>query len=112
MMKHITCAMAVAVLLAAPVASAAQTAATPQSPAAGRRAAMGQRLRDGVRSGQLTRGELRRVRTRLAAIRAHATQLRAGGLSRAERATLRREWHRASRLVFGLKHNQVRRGGR
>jgi len=112
MMKHITCATAAALLLSAPAAFA-QAPVTPQPNSDRPKAAMGQRLRDGARTGQLTRGELAQIRSRLTAFRAHAKAQRATGqLSREARASLRQEWRRVSRLVFTLRHNRVHRTNR
>jgi len=87
----------------------AQTSSTPQSP--GRPGAtIGRRIQDGVRQGQITRGELRRVRARIAAVRARVRDLRAdGALSPQDRAAVRRAWRQASRLVFQVRHNRIRR---
>lgn len=112
MMKHITVAAAVVTLLAATVASA-QTVVSPQAPAGQPGQNLGQRVRDGIKSGQLTRTEVQAIRGRLTALRAHARELRGSGtLSPAERRELRGQWRRLNRMVFGLKHNGIKRGGR
>ena len=114
MRKHITWALALGVMLMAPVA-AAQTAQQPTPQAGpGQRLHIGPRIRDGVRSGQLVRPELQRLRQRLNQIRAHARTMRGSGgqLEPGERRELRREWRQASRALFLMKHNRFRRGGR
>src|SRR5437868_5517819 len=68
------------------------------------------RIRQGVKSGQLTRGEaarLRREQRRIAAQKRSAR--RNGNVSAAERARLRRSENRANRRIYRAKHNNRRR---
>jgi len=103
MMKHITAAMVIGLTLAGPVA--AQTATTPGTGADRPRTLMAQRIRQGIRSGQLTRDEVAEIRQRLQAFRADVRQRRIdGSLDKADRQALRQEWRRISRLVFVMKH--------
>jgi len=107
--------MLLGLALAVPVTTfAAQAqAAQPQPPAGTKVQAIGQRVREGVRTGQLTRGEVRRLRARMAGVRRHAQELRrAGTLSPVERREVRRAWRGVNRQLFLLRHNQIRRGGR
>jgi hypothetical protein len=100
--------LSLALLLAAGPAAFAQT----PTPAAPPRASLASRIRAGVQSGQLTAGEVTRVRARVAALRARAAAFRASGksLSAAERVELRRAWRGVSRQLFRLKHNRIHRG--
>jgi len=65
------------------------------------------RIREGVRSGQLTRAEAARLEAEQAAIRAEEWRYRrsGGGLSPRERADLQRDLSRASRDVARQKHD-------
>ena len=110
MRKHITWVAAVGLMLMAP-AAAAQTAQPEQKARPGQHLRLGPRIRDGVRSGQLTKPELQRLRQRLTEIRARAKSVRGGArqLDPAERRQLLREWRKASRLLFLMKHNRIRR---
>jgi cytochrome c556 len=104
MLKHITAAIAMTLTLAAPIA--AQTKEKPHGQAIRPRAAlMAKRLRQGVRSGQLTRDDAAEIRQRLQAFRAEARQLRAdGSLSKEDRQALRQEWRQIRQFVRGKKH--------
>jgi len=103
MLKHITAAVVMGLMLAGPVA--AQTATTPGGRADRPKTLMAQRIRQGIRSGQLTRDEVAEIRQRLQAFRADVRRLRAAGpLTRGDRQGLRQEWRRISRLVFVKKH--------
>lgn len=104
MLKHITAAVVMTLALAAPIA--AQTRQKPQGQALRPRAAlMAQRLRQGVRSGRLTRDDVAEIRQHLKAFRTEVKQLKADGtLSREDRVALRQEWRQISRLVFVKKH--------
>jgi len=114
MVKHMTRALLLGLALAVPAGAFAAQAQAGQPPAAGRQVTpLGQRVREGVRTGQLTRGELRRVRARIAGVRRQAQQLRGdGAFSAAERREIRRAWRGVSRHLFQLRHNAIRRGGR
>ena len=66
------------------------------------------RIRDGRRDGELTRGELDRLRGDEAAIRAEERVYRRSGdgLNRAERRDLQRDLNRTSREIYRAKHNR------
>lgn len=68
------------------------------------------RIRDGVKDGQLTRGEVDRLRGDEAAIRAEERVYRKSGqgLNRAERADLQHDLNRTSREIYRAKHNARR----
>ena len=103
MLKHITAAIVIGLTLAGPVA--AQTRQEPRARATGQKSLMGMRIRQGIRSGQLTRDELAMIRQRLQAFRAEVRQRRADGtLTMEDRQELRRQWRQISRLVFVKKH--------
>jgi hypothetical protein len=104
MLKHITAAAVIGLMLAGPVA--AQTRQTPEARVTRQRALMATRIRQGVRAGQLTRDEVAMIRQRLQAFRAEAQRLRANGtLTREDRQALRQQWRQISRLVYRSRHN-------
>jgi hypothetical protein len=110
MRKHITWAMALGLMLAATAASA-QTRQTPPQPSPAEKLHIGPRVREGIRSGQLTRPEVQRLRQRFGRIRDHARELRgqASRLTPENRAKVLREWRQASRALYMLRHNKIRR---
>ena len=64
------------------------------------------RIHQGVRSGQLTPGEFRRLENQQARIRATEAQMRADGrLTRGEKAQLAQMQDRANRNIYRYKHN-------
>jgi len=65
------------------------------------------RIRDGRQDGDLTRGELDRLRGDEAAIRAEERVYRRSGdgLNRSERRDLQRDLNRTSREIYRAKHN-------
>ena len=65
------------------------------------------RIRDGRQDGDLTRGELDRLRADEAAVRAEERVYRRSGdgLNRAERRDLQRDLNRTSREIYRAKHN-------
>jgi hypothetical protein len=65
------------------------------------------RIGTGVRSGEVTRGELNRLRADEASVRAEERVYRRSGdgLNRWERRDLRRDWSRTSREIYRAKHN-------
>jgi hypothetical protein len=64
------------------------------------------RIRQGIKSGQLTRGEARRLETREGKIQADKLVDKSkGNVTRAERARLNRRLNRTSRAIYRLKHN-------
>jgi hypothetical protein len=107
MRKHITCAIAIGLMLMGSMAYA-------QTPQQGTRKAgppqrlhLPQRMRDGIRTGQLTRPEAQQLRQRFVELRQHAKAMRADGtLSPEERKTLRNEWRQTSRALFRMRHNK------
>lgn len=71
-----------------------------------------QRIGQGVRSGELTRGEARRLQREQRHIHQEERAYRSDGhLSRAERADLHRDQNRASRHIFNEKHDGQQRQG-
>ena len=66
------------------------------------------RIREGVKDGEITRGELDRLRADEAAIRAEERVYRrsGNGLNRAERRDLEQDLNRTSREIYRAKHNQ------
>src|SRR5262245_13695692 len=67
-----------------------------------------ERIKDGKADGQLTRGELDRLRGDEAAIRAEERVYRriGGGLNAAERRDLERDLNRTSREIYRDRHNR------
>jgi hypothetical protein len=65
------------------------------------------RIKDGVKDGDLTRGELDRLRANEAAIRAEERVYRQSGdgLTPAERRDLERDLNRTSSEIYRAKHN-------
>jgi hypothetical protein len=103
MLKHITAAAVIGLMLAGPVY--AQTRQKPEVRVARQKTLMAQRVRQGVRTGRLTRDDVAEIRGRLQAFRTEARQLRANGpLSRDDRQALIRQWRQISRLVYLRKH--------
>jgi hypothetical protein len=65
-----------------------------------------QRIRQGIRSGELTRPEARRLEAEQARIRVNERFARADGkLTMRERERLNRELHRASHDIYQQKHD-------
>lgn len=105
MLKHITAAAVMGLMLAVP--AAAQTKPTPSGRPVRQMKLMSARIRQGVRSGQLTQQDVAQLRQLLQHFRAEARQLRAdGSLSPADRQTLRQQWKQISRLVYAKKHKK------
>lgn len=68
------------------------------------------RIDQGIRSGELTRGEARMLRTQQRFIRQEEREFKADGrLTRAERRELRRDLDEASRDIRREKHDGERR---
>jgi hypothetical protein len=67
----------------------------------------GARIRQGVKSGEVTKGELNRLRADEAGVRAEERVYRrsGGGLNRRERADLQRDLNKTSREIYRAKHN-------
>ena len=93
----------------------AQTAAPPQSPAPAstqtpvidkREKIQEKRIEQGVKSGELTAGETRKLEAQQAKIKADKMMAKSDGkMTKAERSKIRREQNRASRKIYGKKHN-------
>jgi hypothetical protein len=99
------------VLIAALVAVPVIAAASPHDPGVNaRQQHQQQRIEQGVRSGELTRGETHRLEAERRGIAHEARLYKADGrLSPAERADLRRDQDRASRDIYRQKHDAERR---
>jgi len=77
-----------------------------------RRAIQQHRIAQGVRSGQLTRHETRRLERREVSIGRQERHMRSadrGHLNHADRVVLNRRLHRTSRAIYRDKHNRARR---
>lgn len=107
-MKSQSLGLAVVVTLALGLAAAAQDApARPATPAQ-RTQAQQNRIANGVKSGQLTAGETKRLERREAAINGEKRDMRednGGKLSAADRARLNRQYNGLSRGIARDKHN-------
>lgn len=103
-------ALAGALLL--PATSSAQWRGGYRTPGIDRRERMEmQRIRQGIRSGQVTRGEARRLLAEQRRIRMHERWAkRDGSVNRWERQRLNRELNRASRDIYRARHNRIYRG--
>jgi hypothetical protein len=95
-------------LLLAVFVFAASAAAYAHTPLINRREReQRQRIRQGVRSGELTRGEAARLGAEQAAIRAYERRARAtGGISCRERNRLDAMLDRAGRDIYRQKHDR------
>lgn len=112
MMKHLAWITVLCVGLAVP--AAAQTPGAQPGQAAGRQgrgAALVQRLKQGVRQGQLTRGELARLRLELQRVRSQARALRSAGTPATpeQRQALRQELRKLNRMISVMRHNRIRK---
>jgi len=67
------------------------------------------RVEQGLRSGELTRSELRYLEERQAEVANLERRLRRDGLNHRERARLNSELDRLSREIYALKHNRYER---
>jgi TolA-binding protein len=106
MLKHITAAVVVSLMMAGPVI--AQTKTRPEGKPAWQKTLMAKRIRQGVRSGTLTKDDVAQIRQQLQAFRAEVKQMRqSGALTKADKQTLRQEWRRISRSVFWKKHRSL-----
>jgi hypothetical protein len=64
------------------------------------------RIRQGVQSGELTKGEARKLRQEQKTIQAEKQMAKADGkVTPAERAQMRKDQNKASRDIYRLKHN-------
>lgn len=102
-MKKMMWMMLVAGVLTLPVASAQRIEK--------RKEAQQARIRQGVRSGELTRGEARRLENQEHRLNREIRRDRidGGGLSPAERAKIERKQDRMSRRIAREKHDAQRR---
>lgn len=104
-MKHIMISALLAALVTLYFSTAAQAGGR-DSGVNARQHHQQQRIAQGVRSGELTRGEARRLERGQRHIRAEERRYRADGeLTRAERADLQRDLNRASRHIYNEKHD-------
>jgi hypothetical protein len=69
------------------------------------------RIRQGVKSGELTRGEANKLRQEQKTIQAEKKMAKADGkVTPAERAQLRKDQNKASRDIYRMKHNNATKG--
>lgn len=115
-MKTISKLAPVAVLIAATLLSTtvitlARSTSGQVTPSIDRRERrQSRRIRQGVRSGSLTRREARNVAAQQARIRAHERRARSDGrVTARERASIQRQENRASRNIYRKKHNNRNR---
>src|SRR3712207_9493315 len=109
MRKFVSAVFALALLGgAAAVAEAKGGRCGPRTPGINRRQHRQQdRIFQGVRSGELTRGEFWRLERSAREIRRDERRARADGVVTArERARLHRELNRESRMIYRAKHNE------
>ncbi len=65
------------------------------------------RIRQGVKSGELTKGEARKLRQEQKTIQAEKQMAKADGkVTPAERAKMRKDQNKASKDIYRLKHNK------
>lgn len=96
-------AFALALSLSLPGVAAAQDR-TPHLN--GRQENQQDRIQQGVKSGQLTRGEAQRLEAREGRLQANKLEDKARGLlTQKERTQLNRQANRDSRAIYRLKHN-------
>ncbi len=69
------------------------------------------RIREGVKSGELTKGETARLEAREGKIQADKLEAKSDGkVTPAERRKLKHEQNRASRAIYRMKHNAKKQG--
>jgi hypothetical protein len=102
-----------AVIGCAIVATTAQAAPARRHPAGvnARQHRQAERIRNGKQQGELTKGELNRLRGDEAAVRAEERVYRRSGdgLSPSERRDLEKDLNRTSREIYRFKHNDRER---
>ena len=105
--RHIV-AVAIGLVFAAPLAAGAQPPEHRPRGVSAREHRQTLRIKDGVKNGELTRGELEKLKADEAAIRAEERVYRhtGDGLSRRERRDLERDLYRTSREIYRAKHNK------
>jgi len=65
-----------------------------------------ERIKEGVKSGELTKGEARKLHSEEKSIKAEKQMAKADGkVTPAERAKLRKDQNKASKDIYKLKHN-------
>jgi hypothetical protein len=98
-------------LVALTLATATAASANPRSPWINRREhRQAWRIHQGVKSGELTPGEARRLRAQERDIRWDEREAKSDGkLTVAERRHLNRELNHSSRDIYRLKHNGAAR---
>ncbi|WP_447978954.1 hypothetical protein [Candidatus Nitrospira bockiana] len=101
MLGRIAVAAVLIMTIAAPVF------ADPQTPRVDRREhRQKQRIREGVKSGALTRDEAKQLRQEQREIRAKEREMKADGMvTREERKELHRDLNESSRQIFQEKHD-------
>ncbi len=106
-MKRILLFAAVLMLCASSMRVSAQT----QTPVINKRQVHQQeRIKEGVKSGQLTHREARRLEAKQRKIQADKMIAKADGkVTPAERRHIKREQNRASRHIYRAKHNSLKR---
>ena len=106
--KRLLPAAALVAALALPLAAQAQTGCRHARGINARQQREQARIRQGVRSGELTRREAARLEAEQARIRAHEAYARRSGgeLTALERARLERQLNRASRDIYRQKHDR------
>lgn len=108
-MKHVMISALLAALVTLYFSTAAQAGGQDSSVNA-RQQHQHQRIERGMHSGELTRGEARRLGHEQRAIRAEERRYRADGeLGRAERADLHHDLNRASRHIYNERHDAEKR---
>lgn len=66
-----------------------------------------QRINQGVRSGEITRGEYRRIQNQQQDVRQEKREAKADGVvTRRERAEIHQEQNQSSRKIYRAKHNR------
>ena len=106
-MKRLTTLLALAVAATLVAGAVDANAATPRIHR--REFRQHERIRQGVRSGELTRGETRHLRA--GQLRVHRMEYRAhadGRMTPRERMRIHRMQDRQSRAIYRLKHNRRR----
>jgi hypothetical protein len=110
---HIAAALIGIALVASPVLAqdtTTSTTAPPQHRRMGinaREHRQAERIKDGKQDGQLTKGELDKLKADEAAVRAEERVYRksGGGLNQAERKDLEKDLNKTSREIYRAKHN-------
>lgn len=102
-----------AALLIAPAFANAQTPTAQHRTIQQRKVEQQRRIAQGVHSGQLTRGETRRLEKQQHAIHREERAMRSqdnGRLTRQDRKTIRKQQNQESRRIYRSKHNSKTAG--